>query len=128
MARLGKARRGSHEALKVVSDQIGAPTSTLVLAEALTALVLSDACGVFHLAPRGEVSWFEYAKYIFDVLELEDVPVKACTSDEFKRPAARPQNSRLDTVDFDALRLYDLGTWQAGVEAFAQAHREELLK
>lgn len=128
MARLGKARQGTSEALRIVSDQIGAPTSTLVLAQALRALVLSNARGIFHIAPSGNVSWFEYARFIFQALELEDVRVEPCTSAEFQRPAARPQNSRLDTIDFDALRLYDLGTWQAGVAAFVRSHREELLK
>ena len=128
MARLGKARQGSDEALRIVADQIGAPTSTLVLAQALHALVLSDARGVFHLAPSGSVSWFDYARFIFQALELKDVRVEPCTSEEFQRPAERPRNSRLDTMDFDALSLYELGTWQDGIEAFIRSHREELLK
>lgn len=127
MAKLGKARQGSSEPLRVVSDQVGAPTSTLVLAKALCALADSSACGTFHIAPSGAVSWFEYAKYIFGALNFRNVPVEPCTSDEFKRPAARPRNSRLDTVAFNALKLYDLGTWQEGVEAFATSYREELV-
>ena len=127
MAKLGKARQGGGEPLRVVSDQIGAPTSTLVLAPALLALVRSATRGIFHIAPSGAVSWFEYAQWIFKSLGLQDIPIEPCSSEEFKRPAARPRNSRLDTVDFDALKLYDLGTWQEGVEAFAHSYREELV-
>lgn len=127
MARLGKQRSGSSEPLRVVSDQVGSPTSTLVLAPALVALSCSDVRGIFHLAPKGNVSWFDYAKQIFLSLGLSDLKVEACSSEEFKRPAVRPQNSRLDTVDFDSLQLYDMGTWQDGVEAFARDYREELL-
>ena len=127
MARLGARRNGGTEPLRVVSDQIGAPTNTEVLAGALRALAESNVQGTFHLAPTGAVSWYEYARTIFKCLGLHDVPIEPCSSTEFPRPAPRPHNSRLDTHRFDRLGLYELGTWEDGVIQFAQQYREELI-
>ncbi len=126
MARLGATRRGTREPLKVVNDQFGAPTSTLVLAPALLALATSRASGVLHMAPDGVTSWYEFALLIFEALGYTDIEVEPCSSDEFPRPAPRPRNSRLDTTTFKELRLLDMGNWTDGVRDFILRHREEL--
>jgi dTDP-4-dehydrorhamnose reductase len=66
MVKLGKER----DTLSVVSDQIGAPTPARLIAE-LTALAVSRLnndpiqVGLYHLSPKGETNWHEFACEIF---------------------------------------------------------------
>ena len=70
MARLGARRNGGTEPLRVVSDQIGAPTNTEVLAGALEGARRVERAGDLSPAPTGAVSWYEYARTIFKCLGL----------------------------------------------------------
>lgn len=98
MLRLGRER----DELRVIGDQVGAPTWTRHLADAVTmALSRRDAPeGLFHLAGGGETSWHGYAEAIFaDALALgltDRAPVvHRIASADYPLPAKRPSNSRL---------------------------------
>ncbi|HSC04763.1 MAG TPA: dTDP-4-dehydrorhamnose reductase [Solirubrobacteraceae bacterium] len=82
--------------LKVVDDQIGCPTFTGHLAEALVQLAGSDErpSGVVHVAGGGSCSWFEFAREIVAGAGVT-CDVKPCSTEEFPRPATRPANSVL---------------------------------
>jgi len=89
------------ERLAVVSDQVGRPTATTDLSEALIALIDAGAAGVFHFANRGEVSWHEFAREILWLAGRERIPIDAITSQELSRPARRPSYSVLDTGKYE---------------------------
>ena len=89
------------ERLAVVSDQVGRPTATTDLSEALIALIEAGAAGVFHFANRGEVSWHEFAREILWLAGRERIPIDAITSQELSRPARRPSYSVLDTGKYE---------------------------
>ncbi|MEA2412838.1 MAG: dTDP-4-dehydrorhamnose reductase [Thermoleophilaceae bacterium] len=111
MLGLGRDR----DELKVVDDQIGRPTYTGHLAEALVRLAGTDAYGVHHIAGGGEpCSWFEFATAIFREAEL-DVRTLPCTTAEFPRAAPRPAYSVLGSERPDALGLPD---WRAGLASY----------
>jgi len=94
--------------LKIVADQIGAPTWSRMLAEA-TALILSqqlsptrgadrpEPWGVYHMTNAGETSWNGFAEAI---QTLDGVESKArllpIPSSDYPTPAKRPLNSRLN--------------------------------
>ena len=87
---------GSRPTLKVVSDQIGNPTSTTAVARKLrTLLQVPGLSGTWHLTCEGECSWFDFAREIFR-LSGKNQTVIPCTTAEFPRPAPRPLNSRLE--------------------------------
>jgi dTDP-4-dehydrorhamnose reductase len=109
MLRLGSER----DELTVVDDQVGCPTFTGHLAEALVALVDAGRHGFLHVAGGGSCSWFEFARAIFDRARL-DADVQPCTTAEFPRPAPRPANSVLAS-ERDAP---ELPAWQDGLEAY----------
>jgi dTDP-4-dehydrorhamnose reductase len=126
MLRLGKER----DVLRIVDDQIGAPTWSRHLAD-LTTLILArhpDAQGLYHAAAAGETHWCGYAQAIFDEAQrlglADKIPtLHAIPSAEYPLPAPRPKNSRLDCSrlahDFD-LRLPD---WRTGLaDCLADAH------
>jgi dTDP-4-dehydrorhamnose reductase len=89
------------ETLSVIDDQIGAPTSSRMIAEA-TALSVSrwsGQCGVYHMPQAGFTSWHGFAKAIaeLDPRKPEQVlkELKAIGTDAYPTPAARPRNSRM---------------------------------
>jgi dTDP-4-dehydrorhamnose reductase len=118
MLRLGRER----DELRVVGDQVGAPTWTRHLADA-TALILaghSTAEGLYHLAASGETSWHGYAEAIFAEAQaiglLEKSPkVNRITTAEYPLPAPRPANSRLDCTRFSTDFGLALPDWRTGL-------------
>ncbi len=98
MLRLGRPRRE----IKVVYDQIGAPTYVDDLAGALSVIVDSmerseneEFFGTYHFANEGVCSWYDVAHAIFEMRDI-DVGLSPVRSAEFPTPAARPNYSVLD--------------------------------
>ncbi|WP_119137818.1 dTDP-4-dehydrorhamnose reductase [Pseudomonas reidholzensis] len=91
--------------LRVVDDQIGAPTWAGTLAASTRALIEhwqageAGAWGTYHLTAQGETSWFGFAQAIAEQLEARGLPcaeLLPIASSEYPTPARRPCNSRLD--------------------------------
>jgi dTDP-4-dehydrorhamnose reductase len=91
------AREG--KPLRVVSDQVGAPTWARALAEAMSLAIVRDAFAyrteVFHLSGSGRCSWFEFAQEIFKQAGLEP-DLRPISTSEYPTPARRPAFSLLD--------------------------------
>ena len=85
----------NHSEITVVYDEVGCPTYTPDLAEAISELIESDKYGIYNITNSGHCSWCEFAKYIFEIAK-KDIKVVPVTADEFKRPASRPHYSVLD--------------------------------
>jgi dTDP-4-dehydrorhamnose reductase len=98
--------------VRVVDDQVGSPTFTGHLADALAALVKRDDFGVHHLAAAGSCSWYEFAREIFERAGRE-VELSPCTTAEFPRPAPRPAWSVLGSE-----RGHWLPHWREGLQAY----------
>lgn len=100
---LKQVEEGRRE-IRVVHDQRGRPTGTLDLAEAILALLVGGAVGIYHFANRGEVSWYDFA---CEILALSGhgsaVRVHPIGSDELNRPARRPSYSVLDTSRYEKI-------------------------
>ena len=133
MLRLASER----DALSIVNDQIGAPTSAALIADVTAHIVrdylafgeefIEECCGIFHLAAAGETSWYGYAQHVIElaqksgmVLKIKASDVKGIPSSAYPTPAKRPANSRLDTEKLQAVFDLQLPNWQDGVNhAFA---------
>jgi dTDP-4-dehydrorhamnose reductase len=98
--------------VRVVDDQVGCPTFTGHLAEALVRLAGTEDHGVHHMAASGACSWFEFAREIFHRAGV-DTRVEPCTTADFPRPAPRPAYSVLESE-----RGHRLPTWQEGLDAY----------
>lgn len=108
----------THSAVRVVSDQVGAPTYTEDLAPLLCDMVQTERYGTYHATNEGECSWAEFAKAIFQVSGHETTVEKISTSDYTAAKADRPLNSRLSKR-----RLYEAGfsplpLWRNALERF----------
>jgi dTDP-4-dehydrorhamnose reductase len=106
--------------LKVVDDQIGCPTFTGHLAQALVELATGDAAvaGTIHLAGGGSCSWYEFARRIVERAGL-DCDVRPCTTAEMPRPATRPAHSVLGTERGDEVPR--LQAWEEGLAQYLAA-------
>jgi dTDP-4-dehydrorhamnose reductase len=106
--------------LTIVDDQVGCPTFTGHLADALLKLIDAHALplGVVHMAAAGSCSWYEFAR---EVLASGGVRCELRPGDtaDLGRPARRPAYSVLAT-DWGAIvpRLPD---WREGVAAYMSA-------
>jgi dTDP-4-dehydrorhamnose reductase len=114
MLALGEER----EEVSVVTDQVGSPTWTGHLADALVELAERRAdVGIFHMAGAGACSWYDLTVEVFDRAGVR-CRVLPTTAERFARPAPRPAYSVLGT-ERDATPI--LPPWQEGVAAYLTA-------
>ncbi|MEW6189276.1 MAG: dTDP-4-dehydrorhamnose reductase [Actinomycetota bacterium] len=100
------------EELKVVNDQIGSPTYSLDLAQAIAKLINTEWYGIYHITNSGNCSWFDFARKILEYAGKKEVKVKPIGSVELNRPAKRPafsvlRNYCLELRGLPALRNYE---------------------
>jgi dTDP-4-dehydrorhamnose reductase len=91
--------------LLVVSDQLGSPTFTRDLANAIRSLVRADARGILNVTNSGTCSWFEFAQEILRQAGKGAVPVKPIDTVQSARAAKRPAYSVLSQA---ALHSYGI--------------------
>lgn len=98
--------------LRVVSDQIVAPTPTNDLARQLLVMLEKNApVGLYHAVSHGQCSWYEFAK---TALEFSGLPhsIEPVPSSVYAAPAKRPNYSVLDNARLRALGLDIMRPWQ----------------
>jgi dTDP-4-dehydrorhamnose reductase len=125
MMRLARER----ETVRVVSDQIGCPTWSRMIAEATAQAVRTtlskvaspkDFSGVYHLSATGRTSWHGFAQAIIDripAVEKKCHAVIPITTAEYPTPAKRPSFSLMDCSKLERTFGIRLPEWQ---ESLAQ--------
>jgi dTDP-4-dehydrorhamnose reductase len=103
-----------HGEVLVVRDQVGCPTYTAHLADALIRLLDTEAFGLHHIASQGECSWYEFAQEIFSQAGV-GCRVMSITTEELGRPAPRPRYSVLGTEREEAIYLPH---WKEGLASY----------
>jgi len=120
MLRLARERKE----LRVVDDQVGAPTWCRSLAE-ITSQILaqlhtpgikeaaSEVTGTYHLTSSGSVSWYGFAAEILHQSGVQPLPdLVAIPSHEYPVPAKRPKNSILSNAKPNRTFGLDAGDWR----------------
>jgi len=119
---------GERDQLKVINDQIGAPTGADLLADVTAHAIRAvgrqpDLLGLYHLVAAGETSWYDYARFVIEwaraqgvVLKVAPEAVEAIPTSAYPTPAARPLNSRLSTQKVQDAFGLTLPHWQVGAE------------
>ncbi|PYV26226.1 MAG: dTDP-4-dehydrorhamnose reductase [Acidobacteria bacterium] len=113
---LGRAREGQN--LRIVDDQVGAPTYTVDAAEKIEQIVESGAPGIYHVTNQGYCSWFAFAAEILAQAGLGGAPLSPISSLALGRPAARPTNSRLANARLAASAMGLLPPWQDALRRY----------
>ncbi len=127
------------ETLRVVADQIGAPTSSESIANAVVQLANiwqpqhENQTGIYHLTNAGSTSWHGFSCEIvneYNRLKLEKgwpalktqiENIEAITTTDYPTPAIRPANSILNNAKLKATFNVELPSWQAGLQQVTQA-------
>jgi dTDP-4-dehydrorhamnose reductase len=125
------------DALRVINDQVGAPTGADLLADVTAHAIRAvqgvegmvraqrrdELLGLYHLVAAGETNWHAYATHVIEWARAQGLPIKvareaiaAVPTTEYPTPAARPLNSRLDTRKLQQAFGLTLPHWQAGVD------------
>ena len=116
--------------LNVVSDQIGTPTSSDLLANVTYKIVKTilkntnfNDFGTYHVTSMGNTDWFHYACFIVDEVirlglktTMTSRDVKTISSDLYPTLAKRPMNSRLDTSKIKKTFMLELSYWEEEVK------------
>lgn len=107
----------TNKTLKVVNDQKGSPTSTVDLAKVIISLVENKNYGLFHCTCKGECTWYDFTKEIFTIkgINTEVIP---CTTDEFPRPAKRPEYSVLRNYMLELTTGDITRSWEESLEEY----------
>jgi dTDP-4-dehydrorhamnose reductase len=132
---------GERDQLKVVSDQIGAPTSAGWLAEVGVQMAGSRVeSGIYHAVPDGETSWHGLAVFAIETavtagegIELKSENILAIPATDYPLSAKRPFNSRLNNVKLKKALSEMAFTgqyphWQEQVEAYVKEYVTASLK
>jgi dTDP-4-dehydrorhamnose reductase len=116
------------EELRIVADQIGAPTSARVIADATAHVVRQSLSEIqrsdfvsdeYNLVCGGQASWFDFANAIVD--EAQNYPslgalavreIMPISTSEYPTPARRPLNSRLSTAKLQSKFDLHLTDWR----------------
>jgi len=107
----------TNKSLKVVNDQRGTPTSTVDLARVIIKLVDDKNYGLFHCTCKGECTWYDFTKEIFRLKGIE-TEVFPCSTDEFPRPAKRPEYSVLRNYMLELTTGDITRTWQEAIKEY----------
>lgn len=112
----------TRDALNVVDDQIGNPTSALDIADGILAVAANllsspelELRGVFHMTGYGDASWADFAEEIFDASKKAGGPVatvQRIVTADYPTPAKRPANSRLDNNKLQSTHGVKLPEWR----------------
>jgi dTDP-4-dehydrorhamnose reductase len=137
IARLARER----SELRIVADQIGAPTPAALFADAVTMIVgegmenlrkrCAEANGLVHLAASGETSWHRFASTIVEGLRARGVELAVeqlvpIRTDEYPTRAQRPQNSRLDLTRWRTVFNQAPPHWQSALAPELDALAQEI--
>ncbi len=107
---LRQAEKGA--ALRVVNDQIGAPTWARDIARVTSDLLRKGAEGTFNVSAAGSASWYEVA---LEILRLAGsaLEVKAVNTAEYGAKVPRPAYSVLDNSKLHAAGIAPIDDWRA---------------
>ena len=113
--------------LPVVADQIGTPTYTVDLVNAIADIIETPLYGVYHASNRGETSWYGFAQAIFAKTNSAPVPLRPITSDEYAQtfgsPTRRPAYSVLRHYALELQGRDTLRPWEEALDEFLASAR-----
>ncbi|MDC0407635.1 dTDP-4-dehydrorhamnose reductase [Candidatus Thioglobus sp.] len=127
MLMLGKER----DKLNVVNDQIGSPTYATDLANAILKIIenknyqtKSPATEIYHYSNKGKVSWYEFAKEIFELADIH-CAVKPITTKQYPTPAKRPKNTLMNKAKIAKTFSVGISDWKESLNTCIAILKEQ---
>jgi dTDP-4-dehydrorhamnose reductase len=106
--------------VRVVNDEILTPTPTSFIAKNTAALIKKNAFGLYHMSCEGEVSWYEFAKVIWETLRLK-TPLYSASVKDFPLVVKRPFYSVLENRNLNKLRINEMPEWKEALIQFLKS-------
>jgi dTDP-4-dehydrorhamnose reductase len=103
--------------VRVVNDEILTPTPTYEIAKNTAALIKTDAFGLYHMSCEGEVSWYEFAKVIWETLKLK-TPLFPASVKDFPQVVKRPFYSVLENQNLKKIGINYMPGWNEALREF----------
>ncbi len=111
----------THDAVRVVSDQIGTPTYTFDLARLLADMIETDKYGYYHATNEGGyISWYDLCCEAYRQYGLKTKVIPVTTAEYGLSAAKRPLNSRLDKAKLIEAGFRLLPLWQDAVHRYLE--------
>jgi dTDP-4-dehydrorhamnose reductase len=117
------------EAVRVVDDQFGQPTSAHDVAQLILDISqLIETPLIVHGTNAGQATWFQFAQEIYSQLGADPALVSPVDTSAFPTVAKRPTYSVLDHSDFPAWGLQPMQNWQVGLSDSIESIRMAIQK
>ncbi|MCZ8089283.1 dTDP-4-dehydrorhamnose reductase [Flavobacterium sp.] len=118
MLRLASER----DTISVVNDQIGTPTNAVDLAEILVKIILTDNrqpttdnFGIYNFSHEGQCSWYDFAKKIFEINNI-NINLLPIPTSSFPTLAKRPSFSVLDKRKIKTVFGIEINNWEESLK------------
>jgi len=101
----------------VVSDQIGTPTYAGDLAAVILKIVSSKNTnfGLYHYSSEGAVSWYDFAKAIFEETNIQ-ITLSPINTEAYPTPAKRPFFSVMDKTKITSIMGIETRNWSESLK------------
>ena len=116
MLRLAK---GS-QPIRVVEDHVASPTYAPAIASRTADMVERNIKGLFHMGGGQAISWYEYAKLIFELAGLRPA-LQPTDEREYRTAARRPKYSALSNQKLEAAGIAPMPPFRSAVAEYLQA-------
>lgn len=103
--------------LRVVVNEVAAPTHNDDLAEAIVNLIATHQYGIYHLVNEGRASRWAFARQILDMAGFDEYEIAKISAAEYPRASTPPEYSVLENTAAAALGIR-LRPWQDALQAF----------
>jgi len=107
--------------LSIVNDQIGSPTYTADLSQAISVLIRCDVKGIVHVANSDFCTWYTFGQAILKLAGIMGVKIIPISSKELGRPAPRPSYSVLSTQKLKREIGMTLRPWSEALKDYLQS-------
>lgn len=108
--------------IRVVCDEILTPTYTLDLANQISELIKTDKYDLFHITNQASCSWYEFAKSIFEFLDIK-VNLKKISHSELPSTVKRPAYSVLENGRLKSLGINKMRHWKEALESYLRERK-----
>ena len=115
MLRLSKER----SELSIINDQIGSPTYTKDVAPLLVDMIDSDKYGTYHATNEGFCSWYDFARKIFELKNI-NINLNPILTKEYPTRAKRPLNSKMSKLKLSESGFRRLRHWEEALKDYLQ--------
>jgi len=121
MLRMAKA----HHPIRVVHDHVASPTYAPEMAIRTVDMVERKMRGVYHLGGGEAISWYDYAKLIFELADLSPA-LQATDEREYRTAARRPKYSALSNSKLEGDGIAPMPRFRDAVRAYLEARQHAI--